>query len=320
MSRSRNFSRRQQGARPGRPEPVSQWLPASAVAELTESGTTAHRILSGDHHWIERFGTTAVISAKDPAEADELLTELDAWRQEAGVVLDRVYFRHLVRQPRENDLPALLRGNADASTKELVQENGLTYEVDFASSYSAGLFCDQRSNRLHLRALHPRRVLNTFAYTCAFSVAAAFEGAETLSVDLSKSSLNRGRRNFELNGLNPAAHRFIADDVLAVLPRLASRGELYDAIILDPPTFGRSSAKRAFRAERDYEDLIASALACAAPGASILLSTNCTSLNAFKLRSMASRVARGKAGFHREPAQPDFAEGHGSATVWMIRS
>jgi 23S rRNA (cytosine1962-C5)-methyltransferase len=319
MSRRRNFSGRPERPRPDRAEPVSHWLPASAVAELTESGTTAHRVLSGDHHWIERFGNTAVISAKDPAEANELLTALDGWQQEAGLVLDRVYFRHLVRQPREKDLPALLRGNPAASPKELVQENGLTYEVDFASSYSAGLFCDQRSNRLHLRGLQPRRVLNTFAYTCAFSVAAAVEGAETLSVDLSKSSLTRGRRNLELNGLDASAHRFIADDVLAVLPRLAARGELFDAIILDPPTFGRSSAKRTFRAERDYEDLIVAAFACAAPGASILLSTNCTSLNTFKLRSMASRVARGKADFHREPTQPDFAENHGSATVWMIR-
>lgn len=315
MRRQRNSSRRDRYP----DESESRWLPPSAVADLTESGTTAHRVLSGDDHWIERFGATALISAKDEAESDELLAGLDSWQDEAGISLERIYLRVLVRQPRENDLPTLLRGEAGASTKETVQESGLSYEVDFASSYSVGLFCDQRFNRLHLRSLHPKRVLNTFAYTCAFSVVAAMEGAETLSVDLSKSSLNRGKRNFELNGLDPSAHRFIADDVLAVLPRLAARGDLYDAIILDPPTFGRSSAKRAFRAERDYEDLIEAALACAAPRASILLSTNCTSLSVFKLRSMASRVAKGKADFHREPAQEDFPEQHGSATIWMIR-
>jgi len=315
MRRQRNSHRRFDDP----PESDSLWLPPSDVAGFTDRGTNAHRILSGEHHWIERFGTTAVISAKDEAESDELLAGLDSWQEEAGISLDRVYLRVLVRQPRENDLPTLLRGDAGASTKEVVQESGLSYEVDFASSYSVGLFCDQRFNRLHLRSLQPKRVLNTFAYTCAFSVAAAMEGAETLSVDLSKSSLNRGRRNFELNDLDLSSHRFIADDVLAVLPRLAARGDLYDAIILDPPTFGRSSAKRAFRAERDYEDLIEAALACAAPKASILLSTNCTSLSVFKLRSMASRVARGKADFHREPAQEDFPERHGSATIWMIR-
>lgn len=315
MRRQRNSSRRFDDP----PESDSRWLAPADATELAESGTTAYRILSGGHHWIERFGTTAVISTKDEAESDELLAGLDSWQEEAGISLDRVYLRVLVRQPRENDLPALLRGDAGASTKEVVQESGLSYEVDFASSYSVGLFCDQRFNRLHLRSLQPKRVLNTFAYTCAFSVVAAMEGSETLSVDLSRSSLNRGRRNFELNNLDPSSHRFIADDVLAVLPRLAARGDLYDAIILDPPTFGRSSAKRAFRAERDYEELIEAALACAAPRASILLSTNCTSLSVFKLRSMASRVARGKADFHREPAQEDFPEHHGSSTIWMIR-
>jgi 23S rRNA (cytosine1962-C5)-methyltransferase len=319
MSRSRKSFHPGNRPRENRAEPVPVWLEPSQAAELHESGTTAHRILSGPHQWIERFGATAVISAKDESASEELLAQLDTWQQEAGLVLERVYLRLLVRQPRENDLPALLRGDPAASTKEIVTESGLAYEVDFASSYSAGLFCDQRANRLHLRSLKPRRVLNTFAYTCAFSAAAAVEGAETLSVDLSKSSLNRGRRNFELNGLDPSGHRFLADDVLAVLPRLAARGELYDAIILDPPTFGRSSPKRAFRAERGYEDLIAAALACAAPGAALLLSTNCTTLNAFKLRSMAARVSRGKAGFHRAQVQPDFPEGHGSSTVWMTR-
>lgn len=295
------------------------WLDPAQVAELEAARTNAHRIASGGDFWIERYGATAVISVKDRAQGEALLAEFQAWRAEAGIALARVYLRLLVRQPRESDQPILLEGNAEASTKEEVLESGLKYEVDFASGYSVGLFCDQRDNRLYLRSLAPRRVLNTFAYTCAFSVAAAAEGAETLSVDLSKSSLNRGRRNFELNGIAPDGHRFIADDVLAVLPRLAARGETFDAIILDPPTFGRSSPKRAFRAERDYEDLIAAALACASPGASILLSTNCTSLDAFKLRSMGARVARGKAEFHRTPAQVDIPERHGSSTIWMRR-
>ncbi len=295
------------------------WLDPGLVARLEHDGTFAHRILSDEHQWIERYGATAMLSVKDRAEADALLPELDEWSHRAGIGFDRIFLRVLVRQPRESDQPILLRGDPALPAKETVRESGLLYEVDFASGYSVGLFCDQRANRLHLRRLAPRRVLNTFAYTCAFSVAAAVEGAETLSVDLSKSSLNRGRRNFDLNGLDPAGHRFIADDVLAVLPRLAARGEKYDAIILDPPTFGRSSPKRSFRAERDYEDLIAAALECAAPGASILLSTNCASLHAGKLRSMAARVARGKAEFHREPAQPDVPEGHGSSTVWMRR-
>lgn len=294
-----------------------KWIEPGLVAELAADGTTAHRISSAEDAWIERFGGTAVISIKERDAADRLLGELDRWLERVALSVPRIYLRHLVRQPRENDQPVLLRGDADGPTKETVRESGLLYEVDFATGYSVGLFCDQRANRLHLRTLAPKRLLNTFSYTCAFSVAGAIEGAETLSIDLSKSSLTRGRRNFELNGLDAGRHRFLADDVLGVLPRLAGRDEKFDAIILDPPTFGRSSPRKAFRAARDYEDLIVQAMACAAPGASILLSTNCSALTADKLCSMGSRVARGKATFHREPPQPDFPLGHGSATVWM---
>jgi len=293
------------------------WVDPGLVAELEAEGTTAHRIASDRDAWIERFGGTALISVKDREQTAPLLHDLEGWLAREGLTLDRIYVRHLVRQPRENDQPILLRGDPAASARGTVRESGLCYEVDFATGYSVGLFCDQRANRRYLRSLAPRRVLNTFSYTCAFSVAAAVEGAETLSVDLSKSSLARGRRNWERNGLDLHGHRFLADDVLAVLPRLAQRGETFDAIILDPPTFGRSSPKRAFRAARDYEDLIALALACAEPGAWLLLSTNCSSLTAEKLRSMAARVARGKVTFHREPPQADFPPGFGSATVWM---
>ncbi len=293
------------------------WIEPGLVAESEQAGTTAHRICSAEDYWIERFGATAMISLKDRNEADRLMGELDSWLGRAELSVSRIYLRHLVRQPRENDQPILLRGDVSQPSQEVVRESGLLYEVDFATGYSVGLFCDQRANRLHLRSLAPRRVLNTFAYTCAFSVAGAVEGAETLSVDLSKASLKRGRRNLELNALDPAEHRFLADDVLAVLPRLVQREEKFDAIILDPPTFGRSSPRKAFRAAHDYEDLIALAVACATPGASILLSTNCSALSTEKLRSMGARVVRGKATFHREPAQPDFPAGHGSATVWM---
>lgn len=293
------------------------WLEPEQTAELESTGTTAFRVCSADDFWIERFGRTAMISVKRPEDIDELMAGLDDWQERTGVGIERIYARRLVRQPRENDTPALLRGDAAAPTQETVTENGLLYEVDFATSYSVGLFCDQRANRQFLRSLAPQRVLNTFAYTCAFSVTGAMVGAETLSVDLSKSSLTRGRRNFTLNGIDPAAHRFMADDVLDVLPRLARREEKFDAIILDPPTFGRSGPKKSFRAERDYEALIEAALACATPGAAILLSTNCTSLDTYALRKMASRVARGKCDFHQEPPLPDIPPRQAASAVWM---
>src|SRR4029077_8305013 len=108
------------------------------------------------------------------------------------------------------------------------------------AGYSVGLFVDQRENRRYVREMEPKRLLNCFAYTCSFSVAAAAGGAQTVNVDLLKKNLARGRENFALNALSTADHRFIADDVRPVLRRLARRGEKFDMIILDPPTFSRS--------------------------------------------------------------------------------
>ena len=103
-------------------------------------------------------------------------------------------------------------------------------------------------------------VLNCFAYTCAFSVCAALGGARATSLDLSRKYLDWGRRNFELNGLDPAAHDFIYGDVFDWLKRLAKKGRSFDVILLDPPTFSRSPGRGDFRAETDYGRLVSLAL------------------------------------------------------------
>src|SRR5205807_7003290 len=141
-----------------------------------------------------------------------------------------------------------------------------------------GLFIDQRENRRYLRQVAPKRLLNCFAYTCSFSVAAASVGAQTVNIDLSKKSLERGRENFALNSLPTGDHRFISDDVLSVLPRLARQGEKFDSIILDPPTFSRSHRGKTFHVENDFERLLLQALEVVERDGRILLSTNCSTL------------------------------------------
>jgi len=141
-----------------------------------------------------------------------------------------------------------------------------------------------------------------------------------VSIDLSKKSLARGRENFALNSLSTTDHRFMADDVMTVLPRLARRGEKFDAIILDPPTFSRSHRGKAFQVENDFEDLLLAALEVAERNASILLSTNCSTLGERALEVMGRfclKATRRAGEFHREPALPDFPAGVGAATVWL---
>jgi len=235
----------------------------------------------------------------------------------------RVFGKFLPRQNDERAAPSLLTGDATLALTTLVEENGMKFGLDFSAGYSAGLFIDQRENRALVRRAGVKRMLNTFAYTCSFSVAAALAGAETVSVDLSKKSLDRGRENFTLNGLDVAPggkHRFLADDVLEVLPRLARKGETFDAIILDPPTFSRGNKGRKFQVERDLEELFVAALELAAPHARILLSTNCTRLTHRALEAIARfglKATRRAGDVHSEPALPDIPAEFAAETLWV---
>jgi 23S rRNA (cytosine1962-C5)-methyltransferase len=171
-----------------------------------------------------------------------------------------------------------------------------------------------------VRHIAPKRLLNCFAYTCSFSVCAACSGASTFNVDLSKKSLGRGRENFALNNLPTVDHRFIADDVRSVLPRLARRGERFDAIILDPPTFSRGHGRKPFQVEHDFERLLIEALVLAERDAHILISTNCSVLSVHGLEVMARyslKETRRAATFHRPLRLPDFPPGTGASSIWL---
>ncbi len=157
-----------------------------------------------------------------------------------------------------------------------VRENGLTYLINFGEGLSTGLFLDQRENRRRLlkMSLAGKRVLNCFAYTCAFSVAAAKAGAVTTSVDLSKNYLDWGQANFRANDLDPSQHEFIFGDVFDWLKRFAKRGQQWDLVLLDPPTFSTTKGGRRFQAERDYAALAALAVPLVARGGTLFCSTN----------------------------------------------
>jgi 23S rRNA (cytosine1962-C5)-methyltransferase len=298
----------------------SEWIDVELLRRFEAEGTDAHRLCTVEEGWVERFGRDVLISFKKEHVRERLTLELYPWRTSVGFDLGRVFARFLPRKNEERTTPELVSGDAGKNTESIACENFLKYKVDFAAGYSVGLFVDQRENRRHVRQIKPKRLLNCFAYTCSFSIAAASVGAETVSVDLSKKSLDRGKENFALNSLPTAEHKFIADDVLSILPRLARRGEKFDVIILDPPTFSRSHRGKAFQVERDFEDLLQNALQLATRDGHILLSTNCLSLREKELEVMARyclKLTRRAANFHRSPALPDFPDGAGARTIWM---
>ncbi len=299
---------------------ISGWIEPALVQVLQVEQTEAYRLCTFEDGWVERYGTDALVSYKTQHAQERLTTELRLWSLAVNLKVTRVFARFLPKQNSEREPPQLVTADEDSPWQTVVTERGLRYGLDFASGYSPGLFIDQRHNRSFVRNLRAKTLLNCFAYTCSFSVAAAITGAKTVSVDLSRKSLGRGQGNFVLNSQELAGHRFIAEDVMEYLPRLARKGEKFDAIILDPPTFSRSRIGKAFQVERDFETLLIAALEVSEQSGRILLSTNCTALDEHALEVMARfalKASRRAGMLHKEPALPDFPVGAGARTVWL---
>jgi 23S rRNA (cytosine1962-C5)-methyltransferase len=268
------------------------------------------------------------------------------WCIKARGTYHKILSRQVRRSTTTEASPQLIFGEAAPERFEIL-ENGVRYELSFNEGYSTGLFLDQRDNRRrfltgHIAADFPLlksqtpdagseirnskfEILNTFAYTCGFSVCAAKAGARVTSLDLSKKYLEWGKRNFTLNGLDPAAHDFIFGDTFDWLRRLAKKGRTFDAVVLDPPTFSQSKEHGAFRAEKDYGRLVAAALPLVKPGGILFASTNAADWppeNFLADVTAAVRAAKRKIlRQHYVPQPPDFpisrAEPAYLKTVWL---
>jgi 23S rRNA (cytosine1962-C5)-methyltransferase len=156
-----------------------------------------------------------------------------------------------------------------------VRENGLNFLVNLEEGLNTGLFLDQRRNRRDLMArAQGKRLLNLFAHTAAFSVAAVAAGAkEVTSVDASPAYTEWGKANFGANRLNPKRHEFIVGDCLAVLHDLGSKGKGFDIILMDTPSFSTTSSSR-FTTRGGTADLVAAALPLLQAGGLLIASSN----------------------------------------------
>ena len=290
------------------------------LRDFHAEATDAYRLCTMEHGWVECFGQDVLISFRKVLTRERLLTELQSWASSVGFHLRRVFARFVPRKNQQREPPRLVCGDPAETLETIATERHLRFGIDFGTGYSPGLFLDQRENRRYVRHLAPARMLNCFAYTCSFSVSAASVGATTLNVDISKKYLTRGRENFALNSLKTIDHRFIVDDVRMVLPRLARKGEKFDVIILDPPTFSRAPGGKTFQIEHDFENLLIAALQLAERDGHLLLSTNCSTLREHALEVMARyclKAARRAATFHRPPQLPDFPSGAGASSIWL---
>lgn len=250
--------------------------------------TNAYRLVHRDEvgaFSIDRYGDWLLVTGYDEAlPSKKLLKKLGADLRQipcrGGIV------RTNLRDPHRRKLFSdLVSFGEPAPESFFVTEHGLKYEISLNGSQHPGLFLDQRDSRRRVSEFAPgKRVVNLFAFTCSFSVAAAAAGAKVVfSVDLAAGCLERGKRNFEANGLTESGRgKFIKEDVRKWLARQVRKKEIYpadfvpwDVVICDPPVFAAAPKKgNAFSVENEWPFLAHSIRTILTPGGAALFANN----------------------------------------------
>ncbi|MCF6325605.1 MAG: class I SAM-dependent methyltransferase [Gammaproteobacteria bacterium] len=172
----------------------------------------------------------------------------------------------------------------------VVDECGLKFHLQLGRSQNIGLFLDMRNARHWVKETATgKNVLNLFAYTCAFSVAAMAGGAkQVVNVDLSKASLSRGRENHRLNSQDTSKVIFQGVDIFKSFSRIKKHAP-YDLLICDPPNLQKGSVN----AERDYKKILRRVSEWMSPGGQLMLCLNSHRLDEAFLHEMVAEYCPG---------------------------
>lgn len=142
-----------------------------------------------------------------------------------------------------------------------ISYKGLSFHIEPTGFKHTGLFPEQAVNWNWMMdkirsAKRPIKVLNLFAYTGGATVAAASAGASVCHVDAAKGMVQWAKENINLSGLSDKPVRFITDDVIKFVQREKRRGNLYDAVIMDPPSYGRGPKGEIWKIEDEIYPLV----------------------------------------------------------------
>ena len=196
------------------------------------------------------------------------------------------------------------RNEVGMTISGLVMEQGQIFKLDLTSYLDTGLFFDHRPLRATVRdTCSKKRVLNLFCYTGSFSVYAAQGNAAYVeSVDLSNTYLAWAKDNMKLNGFADKKRyeftksdcmRFLQEKAVAAKSGTLAKEELYDLIILDPPTFSNSKATTdVLDINRDWPQLVKDCLNILAPGGTLYFSTNSERIK-FDISKVPAKTANG---------------------------
>ena len=152
-------------------------------------------------------------------------------------------------------------GRANLPKEWQIETAGIKFRLGGTDFGHLGIFPEQRAQWRWIRQIVGQRrsaaVLNLFAYSGGSTMAAAQGGAEVCHLDASKGMVEWARENARLNGLAERPIRWIVDDAHKFMKREMRRGRRYDAVILDPPTFGRGASGEMYKIERDLPETFA---------------------------------------------------------------
>jgi 23S rRNA (cytosine1962-C5)-methyltransferase len=246
--------------------------------------TTAYRLVNGEGDGlpgltVDRYGEFLMVQSYTTSWRPHLPAVARALEQllhPAGI-----YEKSRPQQTRELEAVCdtkrygrLVAGKS-APPRLTVRENGLQFIVDLEHGLNTGLFLDQRRNRRDLmERVAGKRLLNLFAYTGAFSVAAVAAGASFVTgVDASSTYTDWAKANFGTNRLNPKRHEFLVGECREVLEDLARRQQRYDIVIMDPPSFSTTARSR-FTTRGGTSDLVAAALPLLEEGGLMITASN----------------------------------------------
>ncbi len=290
-----------------------------AIARLPPPGGDAQRVFHGrgglhpgSEDWtLDWYDPVWVATAFGPASGAEVhaLGAALAARWAAvgqGRPLNWVLQRRQPAGPASRPVTECLAGQVPEP--HVVTEAGARYRVQVLNGQNRGLFLDMAEGRRWMRD-HARgaRVLNLFAYTCAFSVAALQGGAaQVLNLDMAGGAIATGQHNHRLNFAGtpqePRA-RFLVHDLFHSWGKLARLGP-YDIVVMDPP----SHQKGSFMAPKDWPRLLRRLPDLLAPGGRALLCLNAPELPEHFLHEHLAREAPGLAVEQRLPNPPAFAD------------
>jgi 23S rRNA (cytosine1962-C5)-methyltransferase len=269
---------------------------AFAFRDGLQLGSNAMRLVNGVGDKlpgliIDRYNKHFVIYALD-----------GIWRSQKNllkeVLQNRFDLQYLVFKDRTaTPSPVLEKDSMEiliaGASQTVVEENGIQFHVDLNDHLNQGLFLDMRKNRRLVASFSKDKdVLNCFAYTCSFGAHCRHAGAlRVVNVDISSKFLKKGEENYKLNHLKTGRSEFMREHAIRYIEKAAKRNNLFDVIILDPPSFSRYEGK-VFSVKKDMPALLAKAMLALKEHGVLFVSTNLSTVTRAQLETWAWTAAK----------------------------